>query len=85
MIDYNDFCDNFAYLRRISGLPLKKFADKLGLSVYTARRIEKGFKAKRLRGKTILNIYEFFGVSPSVMFGKSKDKVLQQYNEFMGS
>ena len=82
MTELDIFCRNFRYLREISELSLKEMAKCVGISVYSAKRIEQGFVPRTVKTGTLLAIFVSFGVTPSDMFVDDKENVLKLYKHF---
>ena len=58
---------NIKSLRTENGLTQKQMAKKLNISVYCLRKMEKAELPKTLTHKTLIDICEIFGKTPSEM------------------
>lgn len=61
MIDI--FLNNIAWLRRHYGLTKKEMARRLGISIWSLKKIENGELPSRLTIDVLYRIYQVFGIS----------------------
>ena len=64
------FCDNIYLLRKKQYLSQNEMAKKLGIGVYSLRKLERGELPPRLDSRILWYIYEEFHVLPHQMFKK---------------
>ena len=55
-------------LRKDHSLSQKEMAERLGVSVYTIRKIEKGCLPQRISAAVLIRVYREFSIKPSEQF-----------------
>ena len=62
------FTDNVLYLRKSYGYTQKQMADRLDISLYQLRLLEKGILLKSLSTAVLFRIHDFFAIHPKYLF-----------------
>ena len=67
------FCHNVHFLRQQHHLSQKQMAERLGISVYAIRKLERGSVSESITIDTVYAIYKQFGIKPADQFSKYLD------------
>ena len=62
------FTDNVLYLRKSYGYTQKQMADRLDISLYQLRLLEKGILLKRLSTEVLFRIHDVFAIHGKDLF-----------------
>lgn len=62
------FTDNVLYLRKSYGYTQKQMADRLDISLYQLRLLEKGVLPKNLSTAILFRIHDVFAIHPKDLF-----------------
>ncbi|MFR1435656.1 MAG: helix-turn-helix domain-containing protein [Acutalibacteraceae bacterium] len=62
------FMDNVLYLRKSYGYTQKQMADRLDISLYQLRLLEKGVLPKNLSTAILFRIHDVFAIHPKDLF-----------------
>ena len=75
------FCQNVKYLRVKYKLTKKEMSNILGISVRSLNLIEQEIIPPRLRCDIIFNLYDKFGITPSILFSCSAQDLSDGVNQ----
>lgn len=69
--EIRNFIDNVILIRRMSGLSKEDMARILNIKLDSLDKIERGELSDDVSVEVVFKIYNYFGISPKILFGKS--------------